>query len=425
MKAPRGKESISSPVLSARSEQDEVLISQTNGLYVSLRGSSNGGQLVPRVTMANQGPFAGWIHTSIIYFWFDPDSCHSPRYPLIISIYWASLPFFTTGFMDLIANGKRIVEMEADALYSVSENMGEEFAEAVNALKECTGRVIVTGVGKAGLIGRKISATLASTGIASYWMHAVEARHGDLGRVLPDDVVLAISNSGETEVVQLLEPLKKIDTRIIAITGHDTSTLAQYSDIILSIGHIEEACPLGLAPSCTTTAMLAMGDALALTLFDIRDMTKEDYAFYHPGGELGRQLITVEEAMRIDERNPVAPQDITVREAMNVMSTEGSPGAVSLVDEDGKLAGFFTDGDVRRLIRENGARILEEPVASAMTRDPLTVSTTDLAAEAYQVMRDRRIDNLPVVDREGVPVGIIDVQDWLDVERGVESPVKQ
>jgi arabinose-5-phosphate isomerase len=326
--------------------------------------------------------------------------------------------------MGLVENGRRIIEMEAEALHSVAENLGEEFEEAIRLLQNCTGRVIVTGVGKAGLIGQKVSATLASTGIASYWMHAVEARHGDLGRVLPNDVVLAMSNSGETEVVQLLVPLKKLDTPIIAITGDTGSTLARYSDLVLSIGKIEEACPLGLAPSCTTTAMLAMGDALALTLFDIRNLTKEDYAFYHPGGELGRKLITVQEAMRIGERNPVASQEVTVQEAIETMSTEGSPGAVSLVDGRQKLVGFFTDGDIRRLLRQTGPQVLDQPVREVMTRDPLTVSTTDLAAEAYRIMRDKRIDNLPVVNEDGVPVGIIDVQDWLDVERGVDSPAE-
>jgi arabinose-5-phosphate isomerase len=326
--------------------------------------------------------------------------------------------------MDLVENGRRIIEMEAEALRSVARNLGEEFEQAVQLLRDCTGRVIVTGVGKAGLIGQKVSATLASTGVASYWMHAVEARHGDLGRVLPDDVVLAMSNSGETEVVQLLVPLKKLNTRILAITGHCESTLARYSDLVLSIGQIEEACPLGLAPSCTTTAMLAVGDALALTLFDIRNLTKDDYAFYHPGGELGRKLITVEEAMRIGERNPVASQEVSVREAIETMSTEGSPGAVSLVNDQGKLVGFFTDGDIRRLLRQDGPDVLKKQIREVMTKAPLTVSTTDLAAEAYRIMRDKRIDNLPVVNAEGVPVGIIDVQDWLDVERGVDSPAE-
>jgi len=326
------------------------------------------------------------------------------------------------GAMELVESGKRIVEMEMQALRAVAENLGEEFARAVRLIADCKGRVIVTGVGKAGIIGQKVSATLASTGTPSYWMHAVEARHGDLGRVLPEDVVLVLSNSGETEVVQLLGPLKKLNTKVIAITGNPDSTLARHSDVVLNIGWTQEACPLGLAPSCTTTAMLALGDAIALTLFEMRRWSKEEYAFYHPGGELGRRLIKVSEVMRVGRGNPVAHQSVSVREALETMSTEGSPGAVSLVDDEGKLVGFFTDGDLRRLLRERGASALEVPVRQVMTRNPKTVSVDDLAAEAYRVMRDDRIDNLPVVDGNGVPVGIMDVQDWLDVERGVDSP---
>jgi arabinose-5-phosphate isomerase len=322
--------------------------------------------------------------------------------------------------MDIRKTGKKIIELEINALRTVYENIDAEFEKAVRLIYDCDGRVIVTGVGKAGLIGQKISATMASTGTASYWMHAVEARHGDLGRVLPDDIVMALSNSGETEVVQLLQPLKKLDTKIIAITGSSDSTLAKYSDIVLCIGEIKEACPLGLAPSCTTTAMLALGDALALTLFEMRDMTREDYAFYHPGGSLGRQLITVEEVMRTGLANPVASQDVLVSEAINIMSNEGSPGAVSLVDEDGKLTGFFTDGDLRRLLRQDGNTLLKKSIKDVMTRNPLTISTNDLAAEAYRLLRDRRIDNIPVVDENGVPVGMLDVQDWLDVEKGLD-----
>ena len=324
--------------------------------------------------------------------------------------------------MDLLESGKEIIEMEIQALHTALESLDERFVVAVRMIADCKGRVIVTGVGKAGIIGQKVSATLASTGTPSYWMHAVEARHGDLGRVRSEDVVLVLSNSGETEVVQLLVPLKKLNTKIISITGNPESTLARYSDVVLDIGRLQEACPLGLAPSCTTTAMLAVGDAVALALFKMRDWTKEDYAFYHPGGELGRKLIKVCEAMRTGRGNPVADRNVTVRQALEIMSTEGSPGAVSLVDEEGKLVGFFTDGDLRRRMLEDGPAVLDNPVSDVMTRDPLTVATDDLAAEAYRIMRDRRIDNLPVVDEKGRPVGIIDVQDWLDVERGVESP---
>jgi len=324
--------------------------------------------------------------------------------------------------MDLVESGRNVIELESRALQQVAASLGKEFADAVRMIYACKGRVIVTGVGKAGIVGQKVSATLASTGTPSYWMHAVDARHGDLGRVLPEDIVLVLSNSGETEVVQLLVPLKKINTKIIAITGNRASTLAKYSDMVLDIGRIEEACPLGLAPTCTTTAMLALGDALALTLFKMRELTKEDYALYHPGGELGRKLIKVCDAMRINERNPVVPQSATVREAVKAMSTKGSPGAVSLVDEKGKLVGVFTDGDLRRQVLKAGPGLLDRPVCEVMTRNPRTVKADDLAAEAYRVMRECRIDNLPVVNDSGVPVGLIDVQDWLDVERGFDVP---
>ena len=326
--------------------------------------------------------------------------------------------------MDIVESGKDIIALEIEALRSVATNIGEEFARAVQLIYKCKGRVIVTGVGKAGIIGQKVSATLASTGTPAYWMHAVEARHGDLGRVLPEDVVLVLSNSGETEVVQLLVPLKKMNMKIISITGRRDSTLAIYSDIVLDIGQIEEACPLGLAPSCSTSAMLALGDALALTIFKMRSWTKEDYAFYHPGGELGRKLIKVSEAMRVGRCNPVASQNVAIREALDVMSTEGSPGMVSLVDEDGRLVGVFTDGDLRRLLQKADSSVLDRPIKEVMTSSPRTVSADDLAAQAYRIMRDCRIDNLPVVDAQGVPVGIIDVQDWLDVERGIESPAR-
>jgi len=324
--------------------------------------------------------------------------------------------------MDILEEGKNVIQEEIGALQSMHNGMGEEFVEAVNAVYDCRGRVIITGVGKAGLIGQKISATLASTGTPSYWMHAVEARHGDLGRVQSGDVVVALSNSGETEVVQLLSPLRKLDVQVISITGSPESTLARYSDIVLHVGRIQEACPLGLAPSASTTAMLVMGDALSLTVFKMREWTEEDYAFYHPGGELGRKLIKVKEVMRRGGRNPVGSKEMTVREALKVMSGKDSPGAISLTDGDGKLAGFFTDGDFRRLIQEAGGELLDRPVSEVMTKDPKTISMESLAAEAYRMLRENRIDQVPVVDGEHVPVGIMDVQDWLDIERGAPSP---
>ncbi len=324
--------------------------------------------------------------------------------------------------MDYLKEGQEIIRQEISALETMEGQLGPEFARAVEMIFNCEGRVIVTGVGKAGLIGRKVSATLASTGTPSYWMHAVEARHGDLGRVQPGDVVLALSNSGETEVVQLLPALKKLDVPIIAITGDTSSALARRSDIVLHIGRIREACPLGLAPTCSTTAMLVMGDALALTIFRMRNWAPEDYAFYHPGGELGRKLITVREIIKTEHGNPVCPRDATVREALGVIGGRGSYGAVNVVDEEGRLVGYFTDGDFRRLMQDGDGALLERPLHEVMTREPKTISIDSLAAEAYRVLRDCRVDNLPVVDQQGRPVGILDVQDWLDLERGMETP---
>jgi arabinose-5-phosphate isomerase len=318
-------------------------------------------------------------------------------------------------------SGRRIVQEEIDALCAMRDGLGPEFGQAVELLFNCEGRVIVTGVGKAGIIGQKISATLASTGTPSYWMHAVEARHGDLGRVQTGDVVVALSNSGETEVVQLLPSLKKLNVPVIAITGDPDSRLARRSDIVLHIGKVQEACPLGLAPSCSTTAMVVMGDALGLTLFSMRNWKPEDYAFYHPGGDLGRKLITVDEVMRKELGNPTAHCEVTVREALRAIGGRGSYGALSLVDDDGKLVGFFTDGDFRRLMQDGDPDLLERPVREVMTQNPKTISRDSLAAEAYRMLRDYRIDQLPVVDQDGRPAGILDVQDWLDVERGMSD----
>ncbi len=322
--------------------------------------------------------------------------------------------------MDHLEAARQIVDLEIGALRAMRELLSPEFDRAVELIYNCQGRVVVTGVGKAGIIGQKISGTLASTGTPSHWMHAVEARHGDLGRVQPGDVVLALSNSGETEVVQLLPALKKLNVPVIAITGSRDSTLARHSEVVLEIGQIEEADSLGLAPSCSTTAMVVMGDALALTIFRMRNWRPEDYAFYHPGGELGRRLIKVSEVMRKGDENPVARVDVTVRQALKVMTGTGrptSPGAVSLVDGEGKLVGFFTDGDFRRLMEDGRPDTLDRPVSEVMTHRPKTITEESLAAEAYRLLRDYRIDQVPVVDEDGRPVGIVDVQDWLDVER--------
>lgn len=314
-----------------------------------------------------------------------------------------------------IQYAKKVISLEAKAVSNLAERLDENFRKAVDMIYNCRGRIVVTGIGKAGIIGQKVSATLASTGTPSYWLHPSEARHGDLGRVVKDDVVLALSNSGETEVVLLLPYVKKIGARVIAITGNGQSTLGLHSDVVLDIGKIEEPCPLGLAPSASSTAMLALGDALALTVLKKKNLGKEDYAFYHPGGELGRKLLTVEMVMRTGEANPVTKEDSPVLEALKIMTyTRGKPGAVSVVDSKGRLAGFFTDGDLRRLLQER-QDFLSRPIREVMTRAPKTVKKGSLATEAYRVLRENKIDQLPVTDDQGVPIGIVDVQDLLDV----------
>jgi arabinose-5-phosphate isomerase len=319
------------------------------------------------------------------------------------------------GLTEDIKYGREVIALEARALERLLDRVDEGFQKAVDSILNCKGRVVVTGIGKAGIIGQKVSATLASTGTPSYWLHPSEARHGDLGRVVKEDVVLALSNSGETEVAALLPFVKKIGAGVIAITGNRESTLARYSDVVLDIGRIEEPCPLGLAPSASSTAMLALGDALALTVLKRRNFSKEEYAFYHPGGELGRGLLTVEMVMRGGQANPVVKEDCQVLEALRVMThTQGRPGAVSVIDDRGRLVGFFTDGDLRRRL-EQGQGFLKGTIKEVMTRNPKVIRKDSLAAEAYNLLKMNKIDQLPVVDEKGMAVGLLDVQDLLEV----------
>jgi len=311
---------------------------------------------------------------------------------------------------DDLAFARRVLYSEVEAIASISERLGDSFSDAVELILACRGRVVVTGIGKAGIIGQKISATLASTGTPSHSLHPVEALHGDLGRIVRDDVVVALSNSGETEVVALLPSVKRIGARIIAVTGNANSTLARHADVVLDIGHIQEACPLGLAPSASTTAMLALGDALALTVARRRHFREEDYALFHPGGELGRRLMKVEEIMRSPGDYACVTPDVTVRSAL--ASSPKRAGAICIVDASGRLTGIFTDGDLRRsLVR--GADVLDARLGDVMTRDPKRISIGRLAQEAAKIMEDSQIDELPVVDSAGVLRGVIDVQDLL------------
>ena len=308
---------------------------------------------------------------------------------------------------------KKVLKAESQAIHMLIGRINREFERALDLLQDCTGRVVVTGMGKPGLIGRKIAATFASTGTPSLFLHPAEAIHGDLGMVTKQDVVIAISNSGETEeITRLLSTIKKIGARLIALTGSVRSTLAKNSDVVLNIGLEKEACPWNLAPTASTTASLAMGDALAVCLAKRKGFREEDFAFLHPGGSLGKKLIRVRDLMRQGKANPIVRGTATVKKAL-LMITSARAGSCTVVDRHGKLKGIFTDGDLRRYLKENGASILSQAIEPFATKRPVAIQEEKLAAEALQLSGDRNIDGLPVVDRKGRAVGLLDVQDLL------------
>ena len=314
----------------------------------------------------------------------------------------------------VVEYAREVIRAEAEAIAQLSGRLNGAFAAAVEMVLDCTGRVVVTGMGKPGFIAQKISATFASTGTPSLFLHPAEALHGDLGRLVPGDIVLALSNSGETEeVLRLLPSLRRLGAPIIALTGGSKSQLAEGADVVLEIGPVPEACPLGLAPTASTVALLAMGDALAMAVQQRRGFSTEQFAELHPGGALGRQLARVREVMRTGDKNPIVPWNLSLRETVGVMTrTEGRPGAASVIDAQGRLVGIFTDGDLRRLVQD-GEVDFTKPVAAVMGKSPRTVSPDDLAQTAAEMLREAQIDQLPVVDSQGKPVGLLDVQDLL------------
>ena len=310
--------------------------------------------------------------------------------------------------------GREILKIEAAAVLSLADRIGPEFDAAIESIGACKGHLVVTGMGKAGLVGQKISATFASTGTPSIFLHPAEAYHGDLGRVLAADVVLAIYNSGETEEVgRLLPSIRQIGAKIIAITASKSSTLGRNADIVIELGRIEEACPLKLAPSATTTAILALGDALALCVLEARGFDKEQFSFYHPGGDLGRKLLKVSDVMRIAEGNPIVREETPLTEAIATI-TRARAGAVTIVDGTGRLTGIFTDGDLRRTMSRD-PKLITSRIIDVMTRKPRTITPDRLASEALKILHEKKIDELPVVNEKGEPVGMLDVQDLLDV----------
>ncbi|MFH0940621.1 MAG: KpsF/GutQ family sugar-phosphate isomerase [Candidatus Omnitrophota bacterium] len=312
-----------------------------------------------------------------------------------------------------IKQAKKVLKIEAQAILLLSKRLGVEFNKAIELLAKCRGKVIVTGMGKGGIIGEKISATLSSTGTPSMFLHSAEAIHGDLGRVAKDDVILAISNSGETEeVVRFLPLIKKIGARLIALTGNTRSTLAKYSDVVLDVSVRHEACPLGLAPTASTTVTLAMGDAIAVCLLKKKGFREENFAFYHPGGFLGKKLLLkVDDIMRKGNANPVVNESALVRDVLFEI-TEARAGAASVVNKKGRLSGIFTDGDLRRHLESDTDLVLKK-VKDVMTKGPITISKDCLASEALRILKEKRIDELPVVDARLRPIGMLDVQDLL------------
>ncbi|MBN1764853.1 MAG: KpsF/GutQ family sugar-phosphate isomerase [Sedimentisphaerales bacterium] len=311
---------------------------------------------------------------------------------------------------------REILRREAGAVAQLAEHLDGNFSVAAQMIYDCLGSVVVTGIGKAGIVGQKISATLASTGTPSHFLHAAEAVHGDLGRLRDKDIAIVLSHSGESEeIVRLIALLKKLQVKMIAITGNTKSPLSQHSEVTLWLGNLEEVGPLGLAPSTSTTCMLALGDALALTVMKMRNFQADDYARYHPGGALGRKLITVEQAALFSHGKtlPLAPETSTVQQALEQAEKSAAlrHGCIILIDTQGKMTGLLSDGDLRRAIRNTGEQALKLPVKKIMTKNPKVVRPDTLASEAMAIFHKHRIDEIPVVDKQGKPVGLIDVQD--------------
>lgn len=308
---------------------------------------------------------------------------------------------------------RQTLEIESQALQGLRARLGGEFAQAVQAVLRCAGRVVVTGMGKSGHVGRKIAATLASTGTPAMFVHPAEASHGDLGMITPQDLVLAISNSGESdELTAILPVLKRLFIPLVAMTGRRESTLARHADIVLDTSVPKEACPLNLAPTASTTAQLALGDALAVALLDARGFKEEDFARSHPGGALGRKLLThVRDVMRSGPLVPRVAPGTSFTEMMREMSAKGL-GATAVVDDDGRVLGIFTDGDLRRWI-EKGADLRTMTAEQVMTRQPKLVREDELAVEAADLMEEARITSVLVVDAAGRLVGALNTHDLM------------
>lgn len=314
-----------------------------------------------------------------------------------------------------LLEGRRVLEVESAAIGELVSRLDESFITAVEMIRDSTGRVVTMGIGKSGIICRKITATLSSTGTPSLFLHPAEAIHGDLGMVVRGDVVLAVSNSGETEeMVKLVEPIKRIGAKLISITGKPASSLARHSDVHLSAEISREACPLGLAPTASTTASLALGDALAMAVLVVRGFREEDFASLHPGGKLGKRFLRVMDLMHGGDEIPVVAEDTLMREVIYEMSRKGF-GITAVVDGAGRLTGVISDGDLRRQLVED-ERMVGKKAVECMHANPRTIDGSELASAALAIMENRKITSLFITDDAGRPEGILHIHDLWGIE---------
>lgn len=313
----------------------------------------------------------------------------------------------------LLALGKSVLEAEANELLHAAGRLGKELSEAARLIHGCTGRLVVVGMGKSGIIGRKIAATLASLGTPSFFLHAAEASHGDLGMVCREDVGLFISNSGKTsEVLAILPFFRRLGAPVIVITGGRESPLAEAADVVIDSGVTREAGPLNLAPTSSTTLQLAVGDALSCMVTELRGLREEDFALFHPAGHLGRRLLTrVEDVMGSDDKLPVVRRNVPVKEALFEITSKNY-GATCVVDDEGRLVGVFTDGDLRRLIERRGVEAMNFPVDEGMTKTPRTIARGRLAVEAVRIMEEKEISVLIIMEGDR-PIGMVHLHELL------------
>jgi arabinose-5-phosphate isomerase len=324
---------------------------------------------------------------------------------------------------DRLSYARQVIRAEAAALRLAAARLDAAFLQAVDLVHQCAGRVAITGTGKSADVAQKIAGTLNSTGTRAYFLDATKAMHGDLGMVHPNDVALVLSHSGESEeIVRLLPPLRQLASAVVALTGNGQSSLARQADIAIAYGPLEEVCPLGLAPSSSTTVMIALGDALAFVISRMREFSHEDFARFHPAGSLGRRLLKVDAVMRRSQELRIASRDETVRQVFAQQRRRGRrTGAVMLTDSSGRLCGIFTDSDLARLFEQRRDAMLDHPIGEVMTPNPLQVALGTRVADAVEILRRHKISELPVVTSGGEPAGLLDITDLIGLVPAEEA----